>query len=67
MCVKMVNLSKISEGGDGDEGPIKPVEDIIFTVDADIYEKTGVRKPKKGENKKVNRNGKKEKSKKGIG
>lgn len=46
----MVNLSKISEGGDGDEGPIKPVEDIIFTVDADIYEKTGVRKPKKGEN-----------------
>ena len=47
--MKMVNISKLSQGGDGDEGPIKPVEDIVFTVDDDIYEKTGVKKPKKGE------------------
>ena len=44
----MVNLSKLSQGGE-ETGPPKPVEDIIFTVDDDIYEKTGVRKPKKGE------------------
>jgi hypothetical protein len=45
----MVNISKMSAGGGDDDGPIKPIEDIIFTVDPDIYEKVGVRKPKKGE------------------
>ena len=45
----MVNLLSDAGIGEKDSGPPKPQEDIIFTVDDDIYEKVGVRKPRKGE------------------
>ena len=43
----MVNLS--ASDGQKDSGPPKPQEDIIFTVDEDIFEKVGVKRPRKGE------------------
>ena len=45
----MVNL--LSDAGPTmkDNKVEKPQEDIIFTVDDDIYEKVGVKRPRKGE------------------